>query len=292
MSEYLPPPPAANQPWAQVGPYGYTATPIPPMRSLKGLAWAASILLAIVAVVDVAAAAIFFNRASLIGDVRDDPFSVDQQDILDADDAAAAVSGLHLLLVVGLAVVFIIWQWRHAKNAQVLGASGGLGPGWAIGGWFVPLANFVLPGVQLFQSSKASDVDGRRQGRSPKGVGLVIAWAIAFGLGAILLGGSGGLVSTDDEGNVIIESTEDIEDAKSSDQTAGAGYGVFLIAALLGIAMVRTLTQRQTSAFAHVAATAPPPPPLRPPPPPPSTAPAPPPPPPPPPPPGGFAAPS
>ena len=45
-----------------------------------------------------------------------------------------------------IGVVFIIWQFRHAKNAQVLGARGGLGPGWAIGGWFIPLANYVLPG--------------------------------------------------------------------------------------------------------------------------------------------------
>ncbi len=67
-------------------------------------------------------------------------------------------------------MVFIIWQFRHAKNAQVLGAYGGLGPGWAIGGWFVPFANYVLPAMQMHQSSRASDIEGRAAGRSgPRG---------------------------------------------------------------------------------------------------------------------------
>jgi hypothetical protein len=55
-----------------------------------------------------------------------------------------------------LAALFITWQYRHAKNARLLGQQGGLGPGWAVGGWFIPLANFVLPAVQLFGASAMS----------------------------------------------------------------------------------------------------------------------------------------
>ena len=129
----------------------------------------------------------------------------------------------------------IIWQFRHAKNAEALGARGGLGPGWAIGGWFIPIANFVLPALQMFQSSKASDMSGPRHGRAAKGAGIVIAWAVAFAVGALLLGSSGALVQADGEGNLIIESIQDVEDAASSDRSAGVGYVVFVFAAILGI---------------------------------------------------------
>jgi hypothetical protein len=262
VSDFLPAPPSGDQPWNRVGPYGHTDAPMPPMRPLKGIATAATALLVVVALVDAAAAAMRMNRAGLLGDVREDPLAVDLQDLLDADDSVAATTGFHLLAFLALAVVFIIWQYRHAKNAETLGVRGGLGPGWAIGGWFIPFGNLVLPGLQLFQSSKGSDVDARRSGRPPKGAGIVIPWAIAFGLGALLLGGSGALVSSDDEGNLVIDSLEDIKDAESSDRTAAAGYGVFVLASVLGIAVVRSLTARQEEAYAATgSSTTPPPPP-------------------------------
>jgi hypothetical protein len=229
---------------------------MPPMRSISGLATALTILFALVALVDLAASAVHFRRAGLIGDLLENPLSVSLQDMTDADDQVAAATGLHVLGLLVIGVTLIIWQWRHAKNAEVLGARGGLGPGWAIGGWFIPLANFVLPGVQMFQSSKGSDVDARRAGRPPKGAWIIVPWAIGLGLGALLLAGSQAGLESDDQGNVVIESVEDIEEAQSSDQTAGAGFAIFAITALLGLGLVRTLTGRQRAAYAALAASA------------------------------------
>jgi hypothetical protein len=227
------------------------------MRSLKGLSTALTVLFAVVALVDVGAALARNNRAGLLDDIVDDPFSVTEQKIFDADDAVAAFAGLHIVVALALFVVVIIWQYRHAKNAEALGVRGGLGAGWAIGGWFIPVANMVLPALQLFQSSKGSDLAARNEGRRPKGAGLVIAWGIAFAIGGMILFSSGALVDSDDEGNVVIESVEDIEDAASSDRTAGAGYVVFIVAAALGIVMVRSLTRKQTDAYAAIAASTP-----------------------------------
>ena len=263
MSEFLPPPPSGDQPWSQVGPYARTNAPMPPMRSLKGLSIALTVLLALVALVDAAAAAVRMNRADLVDDWLNQPGSVEFQELLDADDNVAATGGLHLFFLLAIAVVFIIWQYRHAKNAEALGVRGGLGPGWAIGGWLIPIANFVLGPLQLFQSSKGSDVDARRANRAAKGVRIIVPWAIAAALGTVLLVSSGAVVETDEEGNVFFE---DIEDAESSDRTASAGYVVLVIAACLGLAVVRSVTKRQTDAYAAVAASggAPPPPPPQP----------------------------
>ncbi|MEH0819029.1 MULTISPECIES: DUF4328 domain-containing protein [unclassified Micromonospora] len=44
------------------------------------------------------------------------------------------------------AVLVIIWTWRARKNIDAFpGALPSLGQGWAIAGWLVPFANFVVP---------------------------------------------------------------------------------------------------------------------------------------------------
>ncbi|BCJ70959.1 hypothetical protein CS0771_05030 [Catellatospora sp. IY07-71] len=44
------------------------------------------------------------------------------------------------------AVLLIIWLWRARKNIDAFPeASAEYKPGWAIGGWFVPIGNFFIP---------------------------------------------------------------------------------------------------------------------------------------------------
>lgn len=288
MSSYLPPPPdAGTGGWNPVGPYATSSMPRPPMRSLKGLSVALLVLLILVALTEVGAAAARSNRAGLLDELSGSPFgsAVSVSEMSDADDAVAAFSGIHVLLLLAAGIVFIIWQFRHAKNAEVLGARGGLGPGWAVGGWFIPIANLVLPTVQIFQSSKASDVTSRQEGRSPKGSTLAIVWGVLFSLGLIVLAAGGALAPADDDGDFEIDSFEDVDDLASSDRTASAGHVILIPAAVLGIVMTRTLSKKQAAAFAAATPAGPPgqpgafpPPPGAPPPPPWSTQPPPPPP--------------
>ncbi|MEO6318229.1 MAG: DUF4328 domain-containing protein [Acidimicrobiales bacterium] len=252
MSSYLPQPPATGSGgWSPVGPYATSSMPRPPMRSLKGLSLALLVLLIILALTEVGAAAARSNRAGLLDDLSGSPFggAVSFSEMSDADDAVAAFSGIHVLLLLAAGIVFIIWQFRHAKNAEVVGARGGLGPGWAIGGWFIPLANLVLPTVQIFQSSKASDVASRQEGRSPKGSALVIVWGVLFGLGLIVLAAGGALAPADDDGDFELDSFEDVDDLASSDRTASAGHVILIPAAIVGIVMTRTLSKKQALAF-------------------------------------------
>ena len=223
MSDQLPPPPPGAGGWAPVGPYATSLMPMPPMRSLKGLTTALTVLFGILALVDVGTAMARFNRAGLLDDIVDGgAVSLDMGNkLIDADESVQTLSGLHIVMALVVLVVMIIWQFRHAKNAETLGARGGLGPGWAIGGWFIPVANLVLPMLQMFQSSKPSDVAARVQGRRGKGAPIVIVWGIAFALGALFLASSGALVQADDEGNLIIETVQDVKDAASSDRSAG-----------------------------------------------------------------------
>jgi hypothetical protein len=58
-------------------------------------------------------------------------------------DATAAISAVFLVTIL---VLLIIWMYRSARNARAIDRwDNGLTPGWAIGGWFVPVANWFAP---------------------------------------------------------------------------------------------------------------------------------------------------
>jgi hypothetical protein len=215
-------------------------------RSLRGLATALTVLLCIIAAVELIAAIILFYRSSLLFDAADGDFpGSSEADAVDAGVAASVV--LHILLALAIGVVFIVWQYRHAKNAENLGQSGGLGAGWAIGGWFVPFANLVLPAVQIFRSGQVSD---DRPGRGPV---IVVPWAILLGLAWLLQGVEAGLSPTDE----FLTTPSDIEAAAASDVVGGFAMLVLIAAAVLCIVMVRSLTTRQDRAL-DARATVPP----------------------------------
>jgi hypothetical protein len=73
---------------------------------------------------------------------------------------------------VGIAaiVLWLVWQHRSQANLGALGASGvKYSPGWAVGWWFVPVANFAMPYLTMRELQKASDptagaIDWRARG--------------------------------------------------------------------------------------------------------------------------------
>ncbi|MFZ4583757.1 MAG: DUF4328 domain-containing protein [Acidimicrobiia bacterium] len=61
---------------------------------------------------------------------------------------ASAASTIGQLANLGYLVVgvgFVVWSYRAARMARALRFRESWAPGWAIGGWFIPLANFVIP---------------------------------------------------------------------------------------------------------------------------------------------------
>ena len=205
-----------------------------------------TVLLCIIAAVQLIAAIVLFYRSSLLFDAADGDFP-GSSEADSADAGVAATTALHALLYLAIAVVFIVWQYRHAKNAELLGRRGGLGAGWAIGGWFIPLANLLLPAVQIFRSAQVSD---DRTGRGPA---VVIPWAILFGLGLLLRVVQFGLSPTDE----FLTTPSDVEVAATSDVIGAFAMLVLIAAAVLCIVMVRSLTTRQDRALDARAAVPP-----------------------------------
>ncbi len=208
-------------------------------RSLGGLVVALTVLLTVIALVCLLNAGAYFYRAGQFEDAAGGRFVPDEEANA-ADAAVLGTGGFLQLLYIATGIVFIIWQFGHAKNARTLGATGGLGPKWAIGGWLIPLANLVLPPLQLHHSSRVSRTGiGSQRSLST----LIVPWAITFYGGGVL---SGVAVAMWPE---FLETTADFEAAAGSDVVDGVSSMLWLLAAFLGIAMVRSMSKRQDRAF-------------------------------------------
>ncbi len=68
---------------------------------------------------------------------------------------------LSLLLEVAVFVSVLLWQFRAARTARLLGLPASLSPGLGVGGWFIPVVNFWFPYLALRDCLPPGD-EGRR----------------------------------------------------------------------------------------------------------------------------------
>jgi hypothetical protein len=212
----------------------------PQWRSLSGLASALTVLFAVDAVAGIFAVVALANRLGVINDLENGNFA---GDILkrahDADDLSNAAIAIVGILGLATAVVFIIWMWRAAKNNEALGRMNPrLGPGWAIGGWFIPIANFVIPILimqDLWRGSDPTVARGDPGWRAGRGSALFGWWWALWLLGIVRIFA----------GNDNSDSSHSLSDIKRSNQVALVAFLGHAVAAGLAIGVVRKLTARQ-----------------------------------------------
>ncbi len=122
-------------------------------------------------------------------------FLPDSADYEDASVEAVAVQ-LVIMALLGLAlaavsiaqvVVGVVWMHRAYSNVKSFGARGlAWSPGWAVGAWFIPIANLVIPFmimVEIWKSSHpdAPGPDGWKSLPTPGWlVALWVLWVGAF----------------------------------------------------------------------------------------------------------------
>ncbi|TDD71076.1 DUF4328 domain-containing protein [Jiangella aurantiaca] len=222
-------------------------TPPPPAgepSSLGGLRTALTVLFVVISLASVLSIAAYAGRIGYVDDVVESG-SIDPGRAEDADAFVGVAVLLWVLLFLAIAAVFIVWQYRHAKNARLLGAQGGVsGPGWAIGGWFIPLANLVIPAINLYGNGRVSGTEGRYGAATERrGPAVVVAWAVCWGLAASLERGAQASIPD----SVSADYLDRLQSADGLALAANIGY---IAAAVLAIVMVRTLTTRQEAALA------------------------------------------
>jgi membrane protease YdiL (CAAX protease family) len=148
--------------------------------------------------------------------------------------------------VVVLAPCFIVWLWRAAKNQQALGREPErLGSGWAIGGWFIPLANFVIPVLVVQDLWRGSDVAigaGDPRWRVAERSWLVGWW---WGLFLVPLFAASGADAD--------RFAQDVSEARGANFLALLAMVLLFVSTVLGALVVRRLRTRQEACRAALA---------------------------------------
>ncbi|WP_346138412.1 DUF4328 domain-containing protein [Streptomyces coeruleofuscus] len=114
-------------------------------RSARGLLAAASAALAIIALSDLFA--VFAGARIYLLIDEEQGFAAAPQQRLDAAYSLYETAGdLQGNVYLPCAALFVAWFFRTRRNTGLLAPDRfRKGPGWAIGGWLIPLANFWLP---------------------------------------------------------------------------------------------------------------------------------------------------
>ncbi|MFE2526939.1 DUF4328 domain-containing protein [Streptomyces sp. NPDC059382] len=159
--------------------------PLPPaagvLRSPEGLATALTVLLSVGAAVDLFSAGVHLYVWRLMKDLTDAPASVEDDDIDLADLLNGATGVVQTVLRLATIVVFLVWFHRVRCNGEVFRPDDfSQSAGWAIGGWFVPIANLFFPyrtARETWNASTQLAPDGsyRHVSTAP-----VTAWWIVF----------------------------------------------------------------------------------------------------------------
>jgi hypothetical protein len=213
-------------------------------RSLGGLTKALTVLFAIHIGLLALMIVGVINHLSVLSDKERGGFVFDTDAVNDAQTFPAVMLLLAGLVGIATFVLLIIWLYRAAKNNEALGRQNPrLGAGWAIGGWFIPIAWWVIPFIVLDDVWRGSDPSiprGDPSWRRSKTLAAIWAWAVTAAILTIpnFIASSGGDVRADEPEKVR---RDDIL------RIIGALGGI--IAAVLAIVVIRKVAARQEEAL-------------------------------------------
>ena len=163
------------------------AAPAPALKRTNGLGKAAMVAVGATAVATVVTALV--QRTVTDEAERFLAGGVSDTDFIESIAGYALLSVLQGVGVVVSAVLVIIWMFRVARNHRTLHRGGTWGPGWAIGGWFLPPLLYVIPTLMFNELWKASDPDVPVGGdwRSGRGTPLVPIWFVTYSVLPIVM---------------------------------------------------------------------------------------------------------
>ncbi|MFD8690937.1 DUF4328 domain-containing protein [Streptomyces sp. NPDC059651] len=215
-----------------------TPTGPPTRRSLRspvGLGAAVCVLLGAVAVADVLAIGAGAHSRQLFSEGMADDFLTYDEAAGDRADLLYRASGsLQVLTLLATVVVFLVWFRRVRLNAEVFDPyAHSLRPGWALGGWFVPIAVLWLPHRVASGTWTASSPGGSNRPPTPRG--LLHAWWAALLCAQVFSRYADQAYSDAEEPDEVLTAFDQVMAADALD----------ILAAVLAILFVRRLTAMQ-----------------------------------------------
>ena len=254
------PPPAAPPP----GYYAEGTAPQPPggppaahgppaqWRSLRGITTALTWLFVAHIVFTALLIIGVFNHLRVLNDNESGGLVFDTKSVNDANAFPASMIILSGFVGLAIFVLLVIWLYRAAKNNEALGRQNPrLGPGWAIGGWFIPLANLVIPFIimdDVWRGADPSIARGDPGWRRTSTLGAIWGWlvtAVIFTIPSAIASSSGD-VRADEPDKV-----------RRDDILRIIGAFGAILAAVFAIVVTRRIAARQEECLRAQQATAP-----------------------------------
>lgn len=164
--------------------------------------------------------------------------------LADAEAVSEGLIELFSLTGMVLAVLAIVWWYQAYQAIDHTGATGrSWSAGWAVGCWFIPFANFIIPKLILNEIDRVSAAAEEGSGEWRRRPLLTTAnwWWGCFVAGAVLL--AVGTAITTDQAE---RSVTDVALYRSGLWLVAAGFAVDVAGALLGAAAVRVFGARLT----------------------------------------------
>ena len=240
--ESTPPPPPPNL-IAPVGYAGYTPAPMGsvPLKRVGGVGRAAVILVALAAIF----AALTVLTSQTMTDEADAFLAGDtpSEDFVESIAPYLLLSFVQGAVVIASMVLVMIWMFRMAANHRTLHRGATWGPGWAIGGWFLPPLLYIIPTLMFSELWRASDPDVPVGGdwRSRPVSPLIWVWFVMYSVVPIGLM----FIQTDSVLSGLGGSDDELAKQISGDQgIVMATTAVTMIASVVFIAFARALTGR------------------------------------------------
>ncbi|MEU8824119.1 DUF4328 domain-containing protein [Streptomyces sp. NPDC048636] len=185
----------------------------------------------------------------VIGDMLDDPTSVTQQDLDDADDFFLGAWVIYLLLTAAIATVWAVWFRKLRLNAEVFApGSHRMSSGWAAGAWFTPVVSLWFPKQIANDIWRASSPQGPHAANRGMLNAWWVIWIVAMAtnfIGSLRYSTLRGKMESDSYRPSLSEVREDIEslhDILAFDMFA---IVVLMAAAILALLLVRQITTMQ-----------------------------------------------
>lgn len=224
---------------------GERATP----QGLAGLGTAVTAMLALAAATTCLHGGTVLARRSAYHHLVADP----SQDALDRASTIEHLSDLATLLLalvlVGTAALFIAWLFRARRNVARAGVTARLGPGWAVGAWFVPVAGLWLPEMVAHSTWRGSEAVQAGEGyvRDRTHPWLLLLWwyGVVLAYMSRVVAGRLGVLGADGYPTLPLLMRRTTAEAVSD--------VLLVIAAGLAILVVRRVTRLQAGAGAAVA---------------------------------------
>lgn len=176
-------------------------------------------------------------------------------DLIAVDDALTGSDQflvLSVLAAIAILILLIIFTYRIHRNIDAFGGTNTrLGHGWAIGGWFVPLANFVLPLLCLMDADQAAHLEpgGDTNIRRARWSKIILVWWLLFSAGYVLnfIGNTQAIALAPEGPDLLVDVgiVDNPTDAYGAYAVVFIGSALLAVAAVVAVKAVHTIWKNQ-----------------------------------------------